>query len=282
MNMRKFLYGLTLVLSAAALLTSCHSAKQATGAATSMSVPSVSSSTALSGTEAQNILKEIAASYTRWDKLSMDSKLKMDALPINPSMKVYMEHAEAITISLHVPIVGEVGRVELTTDSITIANRLKKVYVQESLERTIGKMDMSLLDVQDLLLGRVFLLSQGTLTSSLASQMDVTQSDDDNRIVTPKKQNPLADYGFLVAASDGSTLKTYATAQGGTYSAIANYDNRSDGRRNIDLSVKAGSKTYTATIECDKPVTLNPKAISPIKFTSKWKKVTFKELMQSF
>jgi hypothetical protein len=197
-------------------------------------------------------------------------------------MKVYMEHAEAITISLHVPIVGEVGRVELTTDSITIANRLKKVYVQESLERTIGKMDMSLLDVQDLLLGRVFLLSQGTLTSSLASQMDVTQSDDDNRIVTPKKQNPLADYGFLVAASDGSTLKTYATAQGGTYSAIANYDNRSDGHRNIDLSVKAGSKTYTATIECDKPVTLNPKAISPIKFTSKWKKVTFKELMQSF
>lgn len=95
----------------------------------------------------------------QWSAASVSGKVRCELFPINPTLKVYMTHGKHITMSISAPVLGEVGRLEITPDSLTAFNKMKKVYCTESLGGiwvTQGEASALLCNLQDLLLSRPF------------------------------------------------------------------------------------------------------------------------------
>lgn len=236
----------------------------------------------LSNKEAKSLLSGVADSYTDWNELSMEGKLSMKGLPIDPSFKVWMRKGSDVIVSLRAPIIGEVGRVEISPDSITVVNRMDKVYTRASSSEAFGKVGMSVLDVQDLLIGRIFYAGSGTLSSGNLSSMEVCANPGGGWIVTPKKQHSLAQYGFTLAA-DLLLQIAFATSYDDLYQATVEYTRSSPTaeEKDVKIQVTAVDKIFTALLSCDAPNFSNPKAIEPVKINKNWKRRSFKELLSS-
>ena len=54
------------------------------------------------------------------------------------------------------PLKGEVARLEADKDSVLVVNKLNNTYVRESLEQASKLADITLSDLQDVFIGRVF------------------------------------------------------------------------------------------------------------------------------
>ncbi len=75
-----------------------------------------------------------------------------------------MKRGESLMISVRVPLKGEVARLEADKDSVLVVNKLNNTYVRESLEQASKLADITLSDLQDVFIGRVFIAGKGTLT----------------------------------------------------------------------------------------------------------------------
>lgn len=117
--------------------------------------------TAIFGAKADKTLdpSSLTANPATWTQASISGKVRCELFPINPTLKVYMTHGKHITMSISAPVLGEVGRLEITPDSVTAYNKMKKVYCTESLGGlwvSQGEASALLCNLQDLLLSRPF------------------------------------------------------------------------------------------------------------------------------
>jgi len=233
---------------------------------------------ALSTKESVKIATSVARTYKNWDKLSMNGRLRMKGLPISPGVKVYMERGSLIVISLRAPLMGEVGRVELTRDSVLMVNKMSKKYCAEDIRPYLGRLGADITNVQDLLLGRVFLLNAGTLSEGNAALVDVSTGASDTWIFTPKGQDPRAEYGFtlfqdgkmLMAAAFTTDLQNFATAEYG-------YEGKDT---QVDIMLKYGKKEARIALEFDAP-DMKPNPIERVRINNKWEKVSIGEFIRS-
>ena len=235
----------------------------------------------LSSKESKRVLESVASQYYPWSEVMLEGKMSMKGLPIDPTAKVYMKYGKEILISVRAPIVGEVARLEIADDQIVIANRMKKVYVQEPLAEVLSAVNMSLTDVQDMLLGRVFILGQGTLSDANASEMEVSSAVSDCFIITPRKQPAQAHYGFTV--TQGYEMQVlFAESADGKYQAEAEYNwLNQNGKKDVYLTIKADDKLYNPSFSFDAP-NFSPKAFSRISLGKGWEKVSMHTFMSSF
>lgn len=274
------------VAAALAVLGSCRTGKQAaSGTAPQLSrelqVISENVST-LPDKEGREVLDNIADLYTDWNEVSFDGKISMKGLPIDPSFRIWMRQGSDIIISLRAPILGEVGRLEVASDSITVINRMDKCFTRQSTSDALSRLGMSVIDAQDLLLGRVFTAGSGTLSRSSASKMVVTTNPGGGWILTPKKQHQLAQYGFTVYP-DLLLQIAFATSSDDRYQANLEYtwDTKNPGRKSVDVDITAGNKAYHATLDCKEPDFDRPRKIDPAELGKKYKRVSFRRLLSS-
>ena len=139
--------------------------------------------------------------YSPWEVVTLEGKLKMQGLPLSPTVKVFMKKDELVTISLRAPFVGEVGRLDLTPDKLLVVNKMNKTYVEEDItgHGIIGGKVLSLRDVQDLLLGRFFLPGFDVSTEDLEELVEVFYEDNQFNVI-PKGKAEIegVKYGFAV------------------------------------------------------------------------------------
>lgn len=143
----------------------------------------------------------IAANYdSEWTDLSMQGKLSFDALPMSVSVKVYMKRGESVILSARAPFLGEVARVELNRDSITLINKHSRTYNVQSLEGLQVDRRAYLCDIQDILLGQVAFPGRGRLTQELAmlSQWIALPTQEALIYPSPALQTPETEYGFVM------------------------------------------------------------------------------------
>ena len=100
-------------------------------------------------------------------------------------------------ISVRVPLKGEVARLEADKDSVLVVNKLNNTYVRESLEQASKLADITLSDLQDVFIGRVFIAGKGTLTKKDGKRADL-YADGDGFLVVPSGQpeDSMFRYGF--------------------------------------------------------------------------------------
>mgnify|MGYP002908447808 FL=1 len=86
--------------------------------------------------EGQAFLNALAASYTPWSSVQLDGKLRMDKLPVSPSVRIYMEKGKKLYISVRAPFVGDDGGVTnvLSNDALfkIQSDVIRKVAAGES------------------------------------------------------------------------------------------------------------------------------------------------------
>lgn len=189
---------IVIILATVLAVTGCRSSKETTGAGASYQDMSL-----------HERFDALASSYSEWNDLYIPVKLELTSPKrFSVSGRATMVRNKSILISLRV-FGMEVGSLYVTGDSVFAAEKIHKYYIAESLDKVLAGMPVTINDVQDMLLGRAFLLGSGTLSSgdygktSLASESGIWT-------ITPKKQ--LSGVSYTFGISDESNAVTSLTA----------------------------------------------------------------------
>lgn len=178
-----------------------------------MAVPDTTAGPVITaGNTKTDALKHICSGYSDWKSVGMSGKITSLNLIVKPSVKLYMKRGAELLISVRVPLKGEVARLEADRDSILVINKLNRTYISESLVTLQRLADVTLSDIQDLFLGRVFLAGRGTLSKTDARRVDI-YSENDGWLVVPTGQpdDSLVHYGFKTD-SDGRVILLMLTS----------------------------------------------------------------------
>ena len=234
---------------------------------------------ALSAKQGDKWLKALAGTYTSWERMSLDGSLSIKELPLDPSVKIYMERGKLLILSLRVPLLGEVGRAEIAADTALVVNRRGKCYTKIPTASLLNRVGVSLSDFQDLLLGRVFLAGSAPLAKDNVDLFQVSEAAGGNFIVTPRKQRDDAEYGFTLYP-DGKMLLAVAFTTDEAYLLQSQYSYKNSDT-SLSLDITAGKRHYNGTLTYGAP-DLKAKPMERISLNPKWKAVSLAKLVTSF
>lgn len=233
-------------------------------------------------TEKNELLGKIMANDFDWSAVSISGKFKMKGLPLSPSVKIYMENEKLVYISLRAPLVGEVGRAEITRDSILVVNKMKKVYFKESLEEAMKYYPGTVGDIQQLILGR--LMIPGGLQKELTARDEYLEvyAQEDEYAVVPGEDFQIEgfSYGYLVDPQGFLKLLLVVPDNLEDTNVTLEYEFYKKGY-DIYMSYVSPEAFYNATMELDQPV-FGANEMTPIKLNSKFRKVSISAFLQYF
>lgn len=153
------------------------------------------------------VINDIIDSYMPWQSAEFSGKLKTDKLPLSPTVKIYMVRDSLLQISVRAPLLGEVGRLNLTRDEVLVVNKMKKIYCREPAEKLFDIYLSFLPDIQSVLLARIVILGSGELGMENSTAVEVDDDGEGNWLVVPQTEPGAIpfNYGYLVGA--GSRTK---------------------------------------------------------------------------
>lgn len=174
----------------ATMMESCRTADKS-------GLPTTSSGELRNATDAKIELRTIVSTYSEWERLRIPVNIKLNS-PQSASISgsAIFERDKSVFISLR--FLGfEVANIYATNDSIFVVDKYNKQYAAEDIHQFLGNAPINIANVQDLLLGRVFLLGrqESKIDALLKSDIDITSSNSWSLI--PKDQVAEAEYGFL-------------------------------------------------------------------------------------
>lgn len=243
----------------------------------------------LTGKKAREAIDAITSGYGDWDKLGFEGKLKSDILPmgISPTIKVFMQRGERLQMSVRAPFVGEVGALELTTDSILIVNKYHKTYCTGATRDLIPGATLSLDDLQSILLGRIVLPGKGELSRDNLRHIEITEDFEGGWLIYPKdsaqpygaeyccltypdgtlqailleKDSPAEDSDISGPTVDATDNSADDESEENTEGVSLLYTYPGKDATDIAIETTSNGKTLSATLSFSAP---NPKA-SPLK-----------------
>lgn len=219
-----------LILLCCIMLAGCHSSRKAVAP----SVP-VSPST-LSGR-----YDALVGAYGDWNDVNVP--LSVDIVSpksFSISGRAKMVRDKSVDISLRM-LGFEVGRIYATTDSIYGMIKVGKTYMAESLAEIFPGMPFTIGNLQDMLMGRAFMMGQDMPLDGDFKKFDA-EITDVNWILIPKTHPAGLEYGFTVSLDNLLRSLVIGVAKTGTVAQCdygsAYLDDRM-GALMMDMSVKA-------------------------------------------
>lgn len=204
MIIKKHIAPLTAVaLMAAAMLGACSSSKKAADdrnqPASEVNVTPVASPT--------SVITTLAEGYGDWSDVSMPVKVNLlEPKYMSVSGKAVMVRGKEIYISLRV-LGFEAGGIYVDRDSVYIYEKLHKVMLAEPMSRVSRATGLTLGDIQDAILGRVFVSGEGTLDASSVRRFKLSAADGLIAMAPDKKQKHFA-WLFNVTDSEQPSLRS--------------------------------------------------------------------------
>ena len=219
--------------------------------------------------------------YVDWDKVSLQGKLKMEGLPLSPTVKVFMQKDSLISMSIRAPFIGEAARIDITPDVITAVNKMNKTYVQENIEEFLKYYPGDISDLQDLLLARFFLPGYNVSEISLDDLIDIYYEDNQYNVI-PKGEAEIdgIKYGFVVDSLFNPLMLIILPEENPDIELTALYDYKSRGY-DLILNYQEGERIIAMDIEFKEPEWKGdiPKDID---LDKKYRKLSFGEFINSF
>lgn len=160
----------------------------------------------------------ILATLGEWQTLQTGGNIKLNAgSSFSSSVQVRMVRDQAIYISLR-PVLGiEVGKLLITADSIYAVDKVHKRYIAEKVSILTLGIPVTVRDVQDIFLGRPFIIGKGTLAAEHKGEVTAT-IDGGNIMLSPVGQYKGYGYAFTFDKSRRITSLSI-TPQGSTTAA---------------------------------------------------------------
>lgn len=200
----------------AALLIACGLQSCSGGKTAVKPLPVISSEPVAEVTPAQAAqdLRAMLASYSpQWQRVKMPVNLSVTApKQIGASGTVTMERGRLIAISMRV-LGMEIASLTLQGDSILVIDRWNKRYLFEDIRRVLSGFPVNISNVQDLLMGRVFVVGNSGLTEADASLLKV-EAGEGLWGCEPVKADPRYQYAFVCAAEALVALEAEVKAGG--------------------------------------------------------------------
>ena len=235
----------------------------------------------IQGKEKKEAFKKMRLLYPEWNTVSLSGKLKMKGLPLSPSVKIFMERDKSVIISLSAIFVGEVGRCEITGDSILLVNKMNKVYVKESLEDIKKYYPGDVGDIQELILGQLIFPGQGNVKEIDVDILEFYKQGEETAIV-PVEDIKLdgISYGYMVDSQLRPILLIVTPDDDSGINVTVKYEYYNN-KYNIVADCQTTDRFYTATLELDNPE-FNRGQMASINLTSKYRRVTLEQFLKSF
>lgn len=233
----------------------------------------------LSKNESQALLSLIETAQQPWEKYEVSGKLKMDGLPVSPSLKIYMENGVRIDISIRAPFLGEIGRIQADKDSILAINKMKKCYWSAPTDEVSARYPGGLELIQSALLGRIYIFGEGPADTGMRSHLNI-YSDDEGWLLMPKpKYQPVgAKYGYVISASGLADALVVERTDSEDFLQI-DYLWKSKGKREVNPLISFSGKNIEASLQFDAPSD-TPSPMSPIKLDTKYQRVELREFFK--
>lgn len=191
-----------ILLAAAWLMTACGVLKKTGPGAASTSTAGQTSTTVSAESDP---LDAIIATLGDWQTLQTGGNIKLSAgSNFSSSVQVRMVHDQAIYISLR-PMLGiEVGKLIITADSLYAVDKVHKRYIAEKVSILTSGIPVTVSDVQDMFLGRPFIIGKGTLNEKKKSL--VTASDGHPLVLTANES--FKGYGYSFAFDKNNRINS--------------------------------------------------------------------------
>ena len=219
--------------------------------------------------------------YDYWEIATLQGKLKMEGLPLSPSIKIFMQKDSLISISIRAPFIGEASRLEVTQNSVTAINKMNKTYVNEDISNLKKYYPGGLTDLQNLLLARVFIPGYDLNETAVEELVDIYYEDDQfNIIPKPEFEIDGIKYGFVVDSYLKPLLLIVlpTTKPEMELSALYNYTLQG---YDIFLSYQDGERHIEASLELKDPE-WKGEAPKSINLDKKYRELSIEEFIRSF
>lgn len=181
----------------------------------------ISAQELLKGKKETSAVKTISSGYKPWRAAGWSARVRSDILPVSVTMKTYMLRDSLTLISLRAPLMGEVGRIEIDSQTILIVNKMKKRYARIELS-SYGELPRTVhSNIQDILIGRVAIIGEGTLSASNCDDADIYSMKGEGYLVAcalPKEYSGI-NYGYAV--DEAGQIVTMMATKGKTHAAEA-------------------------------------------------------------
>ncbi len=270
---------IAILFTIAALMTACGTTKQA-------AQPDTTSQSATTTTSTVNPAETIIATLGGWQTMQTGGNIKLNAgSSFSSSIQVRMVRDEAIFISLR-PVLGiEVGKLIITADSLYAVDKVHKRYLAEKVSILTSGIPVTVSDVQDIFLGRPFILGNGTLNEG--NKNAVTAEKQGNGIVlTAEKQYKGYGYAFAFDKNNritslnivpaGSTAPAYQVKYSGVRSTTAG-----NIAHDIDVDATVDKKKVAFSLEF-KNIDWNGKVKIDKNIPSGYKRMNARDLFSMF
>lgn len=239
----------------------------------------------------EEALDSILPKYHAWGAAELSVKLHTAGLPLSPTLKIYMKKGTDIDISVRASFLGEVGRLTLSNDSILAVNKMKKVYVCESLSGIKYDYPDIIDNIQSFLLGRVIVMKAGELAARNADFLDFTEVVDNDSILSeikrwsltfPKGRSETDEFGYEYIVNSNAQIESLALDASQIDLSLRMECSNSGYRRDADILIRLREdKNFEAYLEFE-PTKWGVQAPEPMVITDKYRQVNFQQFMNSF
>ena len=215
----------------AALMSACGTFKKAAN------LPDTTSTTQSTSTDPYDA---VIATLGGWQTMQTGGNIKLSAgSTFSSSIQMRMVRDQAIFISLR-PVLGiEVGKLIITADSLYAVDKVHKRYIAEKVSILTSGIPLTVSDVQDIFLGRPFIIGKGTMNEGVKSEITVSR-EGSSVLLTPGERYKGYGYTFAFDKNNRITSLDIVPASGSGAAFQVKYsDVRSTTAGNIAHSINA-------------------------------------------
>ena len=208
--MKNKLTQLTVMALTMLVMTACGTFKKA-------ATPDSTTTTTPQGTVITDPCDAIIATLGDWQTLQTGGNIKLNAgSSFSSSIQMRMVRDQAIYISIR-PMLGiEVGKLLITGDSLYAVDKVHKRYIAEKVSLLTSGIPVTVSDVQDIFLGRPFIIGKGTLSEANKSEMAANY---DNNCVTLVPRENYKGYGYTFTFNKSNLITSLDIVPSGSTTA---------------------------------------------------------------
>lgn len=225
-----------------AYIAGCRSQKEATSAGSDLREGvAVPANTALNSRYTM-----LTESWKPWNDVEVGVKVSLTSpAKLNAAGKAWMKRGEWISISVRM-LGFEVATLWVDRDSVVAVDKFHKKYVSQPTKKLLGDANVTIEDIQDMLMGRAFIAGRGTASVADRKLFDFEQADN-GWYLLPRSQPEMYNYGFLASNTSNALRGAIVEVKNfGTVSANYNdiFESRTCGwfAQEVKLETSRGKK----------------------------------------
>ena len=202
---------IAILILVAAMMTACGTFKKATS-----NTDTTTTNTTTPQGDYTDPYDAVIATLGDWQTLQTGGNIKLNAgSSFSSSIQMRMVRDQAIYISLR-PVLGiEVGRLLITADSLYAVDKVHKRYIAEKVSILTSGIPLTVRDVQDIFLGRPFIIGKGTMNEDVKAGITVTR-EGNMVLLTPGEQYKGYGYTFTFDKNNRITSLDIVPVSSGT------------------------------------------------------------------